>query len=127
MQSIQQDDNLPLFQNGHQFDGHNCGINKLQIMMELEYIKCGIHGCYLTNSGIKYMQKKFNEFLGDLNNAGQENLDFAGWVDTSSLSGAGENMTSLFLKNVLFGDIDNEVDYNNVKFKKNKNIDEPQG
>lgn len=130
MQSTLSNDDMPLFQNCHQFDGLTNTLKKdiqmMNNMIEIGYIENTMYGLRFTNSGLQYMLKKHDDFINNVNNVDQSKLDFnvfAGVIqlmlDSSSRSnGPGNDIGTGIIKNYFNIDNCDEVDYNNITFNK---------
>ena len=130
MQALESDYSLPLFQSSHALHSSPAldkGIQVINNMVELNYIKYGSEGLQFTNAGIDYMMKKFQEFRNTMEG---QNIDLG---VAYALNGSdphekkhGINMLKEFkTHNLLIPNGDNEVDYNNVIFKKEQDAMEP--
>jgi hypothetical protein len=123
MAALESDCSLPLFQSSHSLHSNPTFDENVQMinnMIELNYITSGSEGLRFTNAGIEYMMKKFREF--------RDNMDSHNVDDTMvyALSGSkphdkkqGKDMLKEFkTSNLLIQNESDEVDYNNMRFKK---------
>lgn len=123
MQALDSDLSLPLFQSSHVINTNpilDKNIQLINSMLELNYIKHGSEGLQFTNAGIEYMMKKFQEFCSNIE---KQNIDL---TIVYALNGSnphkrkhGVNMLKEFKKNnLLIPNDSDDVNYNNVTFKK---------
>jgi len=130
MQALESYDNLDLFQSSHRFNSSpvlDQGISLINSMVELNYITYGNNGLEFTDAGIKYMLKKWDEFQAITANS---NVDFSFAFDLNGIDPnekkAGHHMLNEFkTKNLLIDGHDDEVNYNNVQFKREHEANEP--
>ena len=124
MQTLDSDYSLQLFQSSHSLHSNpslDKGIQLINNMVELNYLKYGLEGLELTNSGIEYMMKKFQEFNHniDTSSVDMRTAHALSGTDPNNKKRVGVNISKEFkTMNLLISNNDTEPDYNLITFKK---------